>query len=111
MITLIDDRDTNPRPGETMCDLETTEAGANDDDVMGVRCIAQCSGASDLNRGVNARRDPCQSSQFLIEPVTIAWHAVPAPRSTITYAHYIFAQQNLLILDVFEKGLERIARV
>jgi len=37
MIALIDDRDANRRAGQTMCDLKPTEAGAHDDDVMGVR--------------------------------------------------------------------------
>jgi hypothetical protein len=37
MIALIDDRDTNRRTGQTMGDLETAEAGADDDDAMGAR--------------------------------------------------------------------------
>jgi hypothetical protein len=37
MIPLIDDRDAKWRAGKTMCDLKPTEAGAHDDNVMGVR--------------------------------------------------------------------------
>ena len=37
MVALVDDRDANRRAGQTMCDLKTTEAGAYDDDAMGVR--------------------------------------------------------------------------
>jgi hypothetical protein len=37
--------------GQTMYGLEIAEAGAHNDDVTGVRWIAQCSVASDLNRG------------------------------------------------------------
>jgi hypothetical protein len=63
MIALIDDRNANRRAGQTMCDLKTTEAGAHDNDVMGVRRIAQCLVASDLNRGINAKQP------MLIEPL------------------------------------------
>jgi hypothetical protein len=59
MIASIDDRDVNRRAGEAMCNLETTEAGANDDDMMAVRWIAQYSGAFDLNLEGKTRRNAC----------------------------------------------------
>jgi len=41
MIASIDDRDVNRCAGQAMCNLKTTEASANDDDMMAVRWIVQ----------------------------------------------------------------------
>ena len=37
MIALVDDRDANRNARQAMCDLKTTEAGTDDDDVVGAR--------------------------------------------------------------------------
>jgi hypothetical protein len=64
MIALIDDGDVHRRAGQTMCNLKTTEAGANDDHVMAVRFIAQCSGAFDLNGSATREAMPAKRLFF-----------------------------------------------
>ena len=108
MVALIDDGDVNRRAGQTMCNLETTEAGADDDDVMAVRCIAQCSGAFDLNWC--ATREAKLAQRLFIQPDN-GTAAVPASQLMINGAHYIFAQESLFILGRFEKHRERISRI
>ena len=107
MIALIDDGDLNRRAGQSMCNLETTEAGADDDDMMAVRWIAQYSVVFSLNFEGNSRRNVRYSSLHFLYP----GRSHRSSARTLPGADYMFAEQNRFIPGHFEKHREDISRI
>ena len=60
---------------------------------------------------VSDKRVAADRARPFRRPLSVRPRRLERWQSAVPDAHYVFAQQNLLILDLLEKALERISRV